>query len=100
VRHHHRRRHGKFGQPEIKLGGHAGAGGTQRLTRAVGKSKAMDLVLTGRMMDAEEAERSGLVSRIVPAADLMSEAVKAGREDRRHVAARRADGQGIGQPGL
>jgi enoyl-CoA hydratase len=67
----------KFGQPEINLAVIPGAGGTQRLTRAVGKSKAMDLVLTGRMMDAEEAERSGLVSRIVPAGDLMSEALKA-----------------------
>jgi enoyl-CoA hydratase len=66
----------KFGQPEIALGVMPGAGGTQRLTRAVGKSKAMDMVLTGRMMDAQEAERSGLVSRIVPAADLMGEAVK------------------------
>jgi enoyl-CoA hydratase len=67
----------KFGQPEINLAVIPGAGGTQRLTRAVGKSKAMDLVLTGRMMDAEEAERSGLVSRIVPAGELMSEALKA-----------------------
>jgi enoyl-CoA hydratase len=66
----------KFGQPEIKLGVMPGAGGTQRLTRFVGKSKAMDMCLTGRMMDAEEAERSGLVSRIVPAGDLMSEAMK------------------------
>ncbi|WP_431681546.1 enoyl-CoA hydratase [Kitasatospora sp. KL5] len=65
----------KFGQPEIKLGVIPGIGGSQRLTRAVGKAKAMELCLTGRMMDAEEAERAGLVSRIVPAADLMSEAM-------------------------
>jgi len=61
----------KFGQPEIKLGVIPGIGGTQRLTRLVGKSKAMDMMLTGRMMDAEEAERSGLVSRIVPTEDLV-----------------------------
>jgi enoyl-CoA hydratase len=67
----------KFGQPEIKLGIIPGIGGTQRLTRAVGKAKAMDLILTGRMMDAAEAERSGLVARVVPAADLMAEAMKA-----------------------
>ncbi|MEA2983530.1 MAG: enoyl-CoA hydratase, partial [Alphaproteobacteria bacterium] len=66
----------KFGQPEIKLGVIPGIGGTQRLTRAVGKAKAMDLILTGRMMDAAEAERSGLVARIVPAASLMDEAMK------------------------
>jgi enoyl-CoA hydratase len=63
----------KFGQPEITLGTIPGIGGTQRLTRAIGKSKAMDLCLTGRMMDAAEAERSGLVSRIVPADKLMDE---------------------------
>jgi enoyl-CoA hydratase len=66
----------RFGQPEIKLGVMPGSGGTQRLTRIVGKAKAMDLVLTGRMMDAVEAERSGLVARIVPVADLMVEAMK------------------------
>ena len=65
----------KFGQPEIKLGIIPGAGGTQRLPRAIGKSKAMDLVLTGRMMDANEAERAGLVSRIVPTEKLMEESL-------------------------
>ena len=67
----------KFGQPEIKLGIVPGAGGTQRLPRAVSKAKAMDLCLTGRMMDAEEAERAGLVSRVVPADKLMDEALAA-----------------------
>jgi len=67
----------KFGQPEIKLGIIPGAGGTQRLPRAVGKAKAMDLVLTGRMMDVAEAERAGLVSRIVPADKLLEEAIAA-----------------------
>ncbi len=67
----------KFGQPEIKLGVIPGAGGTQRLPRSVGKSKAMDLALTARMMDAAEAERCGLVSRVVPAAELHAEAGKA-----------------------
>jgi enoyl-CoA hydratase len=67
----------KFGQPEIKLGIIPGAGGTQRLPRAVGKAKAMDMVLTGRMMNADEAERSGLVSRVVPAERLLDEALSA-----------------------
>ncbi len=67
----------KFGQPEIKLGIIPGAGGTQRLPRAVGKAKAMDMALTGRMMDAQEAERSGLVSRVVPLDKLMDEALAA-----------------------
>jgi len=67
----------KFGQPEINLGVVAGMGGTQRLTRFVGKSKAMDMHLTGRFMDAAEAERSGLVSRVVPAKSLIEEAMKA-----------------------
>lgn len=67
----------KFGQPEIKLGIIPGAGGTQRLPRAVGKAKAMDMVLTGRMMDAAEAERAGLVSRVVPAAELLDVALAA-----------------------
>ncbi|ABE39143.1 enoyl-CoA hydratase [Rhodopseudomonas pseudopalustris] len=67
----------KFGQPEITLGTIPGIGGTQRLTRAIGKSKAMDLCLTGRMMDAQEAERAGLVSRLVPADKLMEEALAA-----------------------
>ncbi|MBU1212500.1 MAG: enoyl-CoA hydratase [Alphaproteobacteria bacterium] len=66
----------KFGQPEITLGIMPGIGGTQRLIRAIGKAKAMEMCLTGRMMDAEEAERSGLVARVVPAADLLGEAGK------------------------
>ncbi|WP_322033634.1 enoyl-CoA hydratase [Paraburkholderia sp. J76] len=67
----------KFGQPEIKLGVIPGAGGTQRLPRAVSKAKAMDLCLTARMMGAEEAERAGLVSRVIPAADLLNETLAA-----------------------
>ncbi len=70
----------RFGQPEITLGISPGAGGTQRLTRLVGKSKAMDMILTGRMMDAQEAERSGLVSRVVPAASLMEETMAAAKK--------------------
>jgi enoyl-CoA hydratase len=66
----------KFGQPEIKLGVAPGMGGSQRLTRAVGKAKSMEMCLTGRMMGAEEAERSGLVARVVPAAELVEEALK------------------------
>ena len=66
----------RFGQPEIKLGVTPGMGGSQRLTRAIGKAKAMEMCLTGRMMGAEEAERSGLVARVVPAADLLAEALK------------------------
>jgi enoyl-CoA hydratase len=66
----------QFGQPEIRLGVTPGMGGSQRLTRAVGKAKAMEMCLTGRMMGAEEAERSGLVAKVVPAADLLDEALK------------------------
>ena len=66
----------KFGQPEIKLGVSPGMGGSQRLARAVGKAKAMEMCLTGRMMDAAEAERAGLVARVVPAAELVDEALK------------------------
>ncbi len=90
----------RFGQPEIKLGVSPGMGGSQRLTRAVGKAKAMEMCLTGRMMDAAEAERAGLVSRILPAADLVEEAVKDRRADRGNGAARRKGEQGDGRRGL
>ncbi|MGQ7843359.1 enoyl-CoA hydratase-related protein [Granulosicoccus sp. 3-233] len=70
----------RFGQPEIKIGTLPGMGGTQRLTRLIGKSKAMEMCLTGRMMDAEEAERAGLVSRVVPAGELQEEAFRVARE--------------------
>ncbi|GAB4522691.1 MAG: enoyl-CoA hydratase [Amphiplicatus sp.] len=70
----------KFAQPEITIGAMPGAGGTQRLARFIGKSKAMDMCLTGRMMDAEEAERCGLVSRIVPKGELRAEAIKVARQ--------------------
>ena len=88
----------KFGQPEINLGIMPGAGGTQRLPRAISKAKAMDLCLTARMMDAQEAERAGLVSRVVPLEKLMDEALAVAREDRRLFAAGGDDDQGIDQP--
>ena len=90
----------KFGQPEITLGVMPGIGGTQRLTRFVGKSKAMEMCLTGRNMDAAEAERSGLVSRVVPAADLLAEAMKAAQKIAEQSAAHRHDDQGDREPGL
>ncbi len=90
----------KFGQPEITLGTIPGIGGTQRLTRAVGKSKAMDLCLTGRMMDAAEAERSGLVSRVVPADKLMEEALGMAEKIASMSRPGGRDGQGSHQPRL
>jgi enoyl-CoA hydratase len=70
----------KFGQPEIKLGLIPGMGGSQRLTKLVGKAKAMDMILTGRMMDAQEAERAGLVARVIPAENLMQETLAAAQQ--------------------
>ncbi len=90
----------KFGQPEITLGTIPGIGGTQRLTRAVGKSKAMDLCLTGRMMDAAEAERSGLVSRVVPADKLMDEVMAAAEKIASMSRPAAVDGEGGDQPRL
>ena len=90
----------KFGQPEIKLGIIPGIGGTQRLTHAVGKAKAMDLILTGRMMDAAEAERAGLVARIVPAAKPARRGDESRRDHRVDVAAVGAGGQGSSQSRL
>jgi hypothetical protein len=90
----------KFGQPEIKLGIIPGAGGTQRLPRAVGKSKAMDMALTGRMMDATEAERAGLVSRVVPLDKLMDEALGAALMICDYSPDCGDGGQGIGEPCL
>ena len=84
----------RFGQPEINLGVMPGAGGTQRLTRFVGKSKAMDMVLTARMMDAAEAERSCLVSRVVPLAELIPNALETAKKIAAPVAAGGDDGQG------
>ncbi len=89
-----------FGQPEITLGIMPGNGGTQRLTRAVGKAKAMELCLTGRRIKAEEAERSNLVSRVVPAADLMDRGDEGRRQDRQSLAARGDDDQGSDQSRL
>ncbi len=90
----------KFGQPEIKLGVTPGMGGSQRLTWAVGKAKAMEMCLTGRMMDAEEAERSGLVAKVVPAAQLLERSDENCRNDRGDAASRRDRGQGNGQCGV
>ena len=90
----------KFGQPEITLGVMPGMGGSQRLTRAVGKSKAMDMCLTGRMMDAAEAERSGLVSRSRAGGRIARRSDGGGGKDRRFLIALGDDGEGGGQPGL
>ncbi len=90
----------KFGQPEIKLGTMPGAGGTQRLPRAVSKAKAMDMCLTARIMDAAEAERAGLVSRIVPADKLIEEAICCRKHHRVDVAPGGHDDQGFDQPRL
>ena len=88
----------KFGQPEVTIGTMPGFGGTQRLPRAVGKAKAMDWCLTGRMIDAAEAERSGLVARVVPADALEAEAMALGAQDRVALAAGGPEDQGSDQP--
>ncbi len=88
----------RFGQPEINLGVLPGAGGTQRLTRAVGKSKSMDMILTARMMDAAEAERANLVSRVFPADQLIPEALKIADAHRRPVTGRGRVRQAGGEP--
>ena len=88
----------KFGQPEITLGIMPGLGGSQRLTRIVGKSKAMDMCLTGRIMDAAEAEASGLAARVVPADDADGRSPEGRPEDRRPILAGRPDGEGGGEP--
>ena len=90
----------KFGQPEIKLGVAPGMGGSQRLTRAVGKAKAMEMCLTGRMMDATEAERAGLVTRVVPAAELLDDALKTAAAIARDAAAGGDRQQGDGERGV
>ena len=88
----------KFGQPEINLGVLPGMGGTQRLTRAVGKAKAMEMCLSGRLIDAVEAERCGIVARIVPSDVLLEEALKVATLIAKKIAADRHDGQGERQP--
>ena len=88
----------QFGQPETGLGIIPGAGGTQRLTRAIGKAKAMDVILSGRFLTAEEAERAGLVARVVATEAWLEEAKAVARGDRREGPGRAAPGQGVGQP--
>ena len=89
----------QFGQPEIKLGVMPGAGGTQRLTRAIGKARAMEMILTGRNMGAREAEAHGLVSRVVPAEETVPAALELAGADRGDAAGRGHGRQGGGEPG-